>query len=345
MYHHTPIYTGFDSFDGRGHFDGTVSFGSGNDSFYEYLLKAHIIMPQDSPHLYVELYRRLAMQLNYEYDQLVDDPAADAGESRGAGESPRELGESLASSPPALLAHLLTRFPGDEYAGPKLLFAHQGRLFLSSLPGGHYHEQLACFLPGVMLLGAMMLPDRAMSRDREIAEKLLDGCLWTYREPLLSSNGLGADFNELQDEQEGEEEVHLQNLPEPPPRRPPCRGDCGYLLRPETVESVFVAWRTTRNPKWREAAWDIFTALKRLQVGSGGFHGIADVTMRVNASENVNVVDEQPSFFIAETLKYLFLTFDDPERLSLNDWVFSTECHPFSLSKSRDPRPARSCDG
>jgi mannosyl-oligosaccharide alpha-1,2-mannosidase len=55
--------------------------------------------------------------------------------------------------------------------------------------------------------------------------------------------------------------------------------------------------------------------------------------------------DKMESFFLAETLKYLFLTFDDPERLSLNDWVFSTECHPFSLSKSRDPRPARSCDG
>jgi mannosyl-oligosaccharide alpha-1,2-mannosidase len=34
-----------------------------------------------------------------------------------------------------------------------------------------------------------------------------------------------------------------------------------------------------------------------------------------------NVVDEQPSYFMAETLKYLFLTFDDPERLSLDDWV------------------------
>ena len=115
-------------------------------------------------------------------------------------------------------------------------------------------------------------------------------------------------------------------------------------MRPETVESVFIAWRVTRDPKWRLAAWDIFTALKRLQVKSGGFHGVVDVRMHVNASSGDNVVDEQPSYFLAETLKYvtplllttaplssvvniqhssryLFLTFDDPERLSLDDWV------------------------
>jgi len=38
--------------------------------------------------------------------------------------------------------------------------------------------------------------------------------------------------------------------------------------------------------------------------------------------------DEQESFWLAETLKYLYLIFDDPERLSLDEWVFNTEAHP-----------------
>ena len=29
-----------------------------------------------------------------------------------------------------------------------------------------------------------------------------------------------------------------------------------YLLRPEVVESYFVLWRTTRDPKYREWAWE-----------------------------------------------------------------------------------------
>jgi mannosyl-oligosaccharide alpha-1,2-mannosidase len=68
-----------------------------------------------------------------------------------------------------------------------------------------------------------------------------------------------------------------------------------------------------------------------------------DVTLPFNSSLNQNVVDEQPSYYIAETLKYLFLTFDEPERLSLKDWVLNTECHPLSLPKNHSAWPVRSC--
>ena len=57
-------------------------------------------------------------------------------------------------------------------------------------------------------------------------------------------------------------------------------GNFQYLLRPETVESVFIAWRMTGDPRYRDVAWRIFTAIKRLQVEwSGGFHGVQDVRM------------------------------------------------------------------
>lgn len=29
-----------------------------------------------------------------------------------------------------------------------------------------------------------------------------------------------------------------------------------YILRPETIESYFVLWRITRDPKYREWGWD-----------------------------------------------------------------------------------------
>jgi mannosyl-oligosaccharide alpha-1,2-mannosidase len=35
------------------------------------------------------------------------------------------------------------------------------------------------------------------------------------------------------------------------------------------------------------------------------------------------------SFWLAETLKYFYLIFSPPELISLDDYVLSTEAHPF----------------
>jgi len=52
--------------------------------------------------------------------------------------------------------------------------------------------------------------------------------------------------------------------------------------------------------------------------------------MRSDGGSKRNV---QESFWLAETLKYLYLIFDDPERLSLDDWVFTTEAHPLKRGR------------
>lgn len=57
-----------------------------------------------------------------------------------------------------------------------------------------------------------------------------------------------------------------------------------------------------------------------------GYSGIADVT-RLPPVHN----DNQESFFLAETLKYLFLTFTDDSVISLDEWVFNTEAHPLRI--------------
>jgi mannosyl-oligosaccharide alpha-1,2-mannosidase len=37
------------------------------------------------------------------------------------------------------------------------------------------------------------------------------------------------------------------------------------------------------------------------------------------------------SYFFAETMKYLYLLFSDPNTISLNEYVLNTEAHPFKL--------------
>ncbi len=41
--------------------------------------------------------------------------------------------------------------------------------------------------------------------------------------------------------------------------------------------------------------------------------------------------DLQQSFFMAETLKYLYLLFAPRETLSLDEFVFNTEAHPLKV--------------
>ena len=47
---------------------------------------------------------------------------------------------------------------------------------------------------------------------------------------------------------------------------------------------------------------------------------------------NTGVKDDMmQSFFLAETLKYLYLLFSPPSVISLDEWVFNTEAHPLRI--------------
>lgn len=47
---------------------------------------------------------------------------------------------------------------------------------------------------------------------------------------------------------------------------------------------------------------------------------------------NTGVKDNMmQSFFLAETLKYLYLLFSPPSVISLDEWVFNTEAHPLKI--------------
>lgn len=101
-----------------------------------------------------------------------------------------------------------------------------------------------------------------------------------------------------------------------------------YMLRPETVESYFIMWRVTHEQKYRDWGWQVVEALdKYCKTEEGGFTGIRDVWSRsIDQKDNV-----QQSWFLAETLKYLYLLFCDDDVISLDEWVFNTEAHPLPI--------------
>jgi mannosyl-oligosaccharide alpha-1,2-mannosidase len=105
--------------------------------------------------------------------------------------------------------------------------------------------------------------------------------------------------------------------------------DARWMLRPETVESYFYAYRITGDKKFQDWAWEAFVAYEKAAKAEHGYAEVKDVTLRPGED---NIEDKAESFWGAETLKYLWLTFCDEDVASLDEWVFSTgEFFPASV--------------
>jgi mannosyl-oligosaccharide alpha-1,2-mannosidase len=100
-----------------------------------------------------------------------------------------------------------------------------------------------------------------------------------------------------------------------------------YILRPESVESVYYMWKFTGDQKYRDWAWEMWKGINR---SCRSQHGYTSIFWDENGKQPTQI-DEMESFFLAETLKYLYLTFSDSDLVSLNDWVFNTEAHPVKV--------------
>lgn len=94
------------------------------------------------------------------------------------------------------------------------------------------------------------------------------------------------------------------------------------------MESLFVLYRVTKDQRYREWGWEILQAFERhSKIDGGGYTTLANVNTPHPSHKN-----KMESFFLAETLKYLFLLFtDDVDVLPLDKWVFNTEAHPLPV--------------
>ncbi|KAL7746461.1 hypothetical protein RI367_008216 [Sorochytrium milnesiophthora] len=165
----------------------------------------------------------------------------------------------------------------------------------------NFVEHLACFAGGMLMLGAVSKPSPFRSQIFQIGLDYTETCHGLYR--AWKDTGLPPD------------EADLPNYTQRYQKQ-------SYNLRPEVVESIFYAWRLTHDPKYREWAMDIAKAINSTaRVDEGGFAALDSAMTGAKA-------DRQESYFLSETLKYLYLTFTDDDVVPLEDWVFNTEAHP-----------------
>ncbi|KAK5937574.1 hypothetical protein PMZ80_010194 [Knufia obscura] len=99
-----------------------------------------------------------------------------------------------------------------------------------------------------------------------------------------------------------------------------------YGLRPEAIESVFYMYRLTGDNIWREKGWKMFEAVQ-----SATQTEVANAMMKDVTSNLGELDDKMESFWLAETLKYFYLLFDEPEHISLDEYVLNTEAHPLLI--------------
>jgi mannosidase alpha-like ER degradation enhancer 2 len=99
----------------------------------------------------------------------------------------------------------------------------------------------------------------------------------------------------------------------------------GYELRPEIAESAYYLAHYTKDPKYVGMGATILNDLIRHCRTDAGYTVLKDVTTKEKG-------DLMHSFFLAETLKYLYLIFR-PEALDFDKVTFNTEAHPLRLPK------------
>ncbi|VAH15384.1 unnamed protein product [Triticum turgidum subsp. durum] len=289
-----PLYT----FPYSGQFSGeNIRLGSRGDSYYEYLLKVWIQQ---------ENYRNTSLKYLFEmYTEAM----------KG-------------------VKHLLVRKTTPN-----------GLVFVGELPSGRNGafspkmDHLVCFLPGTLALGATKgitkkkaLESNLLTKEDienlQLAEDLAKTCVEMY---FVTSTGLAPEITYF----------HIEGNPDGGPDggnksneyisditiKPLDRHN---LLRPETVESLFVLHRITEDPKYREWGWQIFQAFEKYtKVDSGGYTSLDDVTSLPPPRR-----DKMETFFLGETLKYLYLLFGESNILPLDKYVFNTEAHPLPVIRS-----------
>lgn len=289
-----PIYTFPDN---AKFFGDNIRMGSRGDSFYEYLLKQYLMTGET-------LYRKL-------YDHSI------AG----------------------MKHHLLKR------SGPNgFMYIAERPMGLSNIHSSKM-DHLVCFMGGLMAMGAteghfiddareMSWWDETREQDWLISQELTYTCHQMYDQ---TPTGLAPEIVVFNDRGSMEFNDFINHAEEKGWWIAPSNDfaikplDAHNLQRPETVESIMILYHLTKDPmyrQWGAKILDSFIEHSCINCDEESpkiAYTCLDNVINLPSAKR----DNMESFWMAETLKYLYLLFQDD--IDLTKMVFNTEAHPFPV--------------
>lgn len=298
-----PIFIYADTGSFRGE---NIRLGSRGDSYYEYLIKQYLQTSEGEP-IYLEMWN-----------------------------------ESLEG----IKKHLLTY---SKRASLTVLAERPNGL---SSPMTPKMDHLVCFLPGTIALGVTggSSVSEAKARlgsawtkkhdeDLELAKELMKTCWGMYK---VMETGLAPEIAYFELDDPPRKWVPLD---QDPPKSASLNewhdgqwrkdydihpNDVHNLQRPETVESLFYMYRITGDAMYREWGWEMFQSfVKHTKVEDDD--GVPYAFTSLDSAKHVPARqrDNMESFWLAETLKYMFLLFSPESDFPLDEIVINTEGHIF----------------
>eukprot|EP00759_Apiculatamorpha_spiralis_P046234 PhF_6_TR42744/c0_g1_i1/m.64611/K10085/EDEM2; ER degradation enhancer, mannosidase alpha-like 2 len=102
------------------------------------------------------------------------------------------------------------------------------------------------------------------------------------------------------------------------------RGEYGYPLRPEIAESLYMLYQYTGDPRYQRYGKNMVHSIGVRTQTKCGYSNLVNVA-------NETLANKMESFLLSETLKYLYLLFDDNNPINQKGYVFNTEGHPFPI--------------
>ncbi|KAG0157862.1 hypothetical protein PDIDSM_5373 [Penicillium digitatum] len=179
-------------------------------------------------------------------------------------------------------------------------------------------DHLKCFMGGTVAIGAKVFN---RPEDMYVARGLTDGCVWAYD---VMPRGIMPEVFKV---------TPCEHIDE-------CPWDEEQWI-PEALESLFVMYRITGDKTLQDSAWRMFKNIDKATRTKFGHSSINDVRHVKPKHE-----DKMESFWLAETLKYLYLIFSEPDHISLDHYVLYEHRSPsVQAAKLKRPNIEISCTG
>ena len=346
-----------DPLHGDFHYDTTFTVGGMADSVFEYLPKQWLLLQgRESIYADMHVFVAKAMKEYLAFEALLP---------------PGRLTSN--TSPTSKNTHAYTITPYTP------LFFGTTRMRGNTPTLETRSEHLTCFAGGMLALGAAALASSrsqaVTDEDMVVAVRHAQGCVWSYAStPTLVgpeifqlaacrkgrdavSGGRESDWSGSKGDCTWDFTKYTSQLKRKPPGKPSSEeiqqflnanhlgagftdiSDKRYMLRPEAIESLFILWRITGDERLQDAAWEMFSAIRKWTKTDIAFAALPDVT---EGTENADGTvqnrrfDGMESFWTAETLKYFFLIFAETHLCSLDEFVFNTEAHPLRWRNAED---------